>query len=219
MFGMLSFSVLGLIGKSHAGFVLFMDKLGMSVNKQFTLRPYFIMRRFLLPEAAPQLAPTAFVADGAVIVGAVTVGDEASVWYGCVLRGDINHIVIGPRSNVQDGTIIHVSDDYAAVVGEGVSIGHRALVHACEVGDETLVGMGAIIMDGTRVGPRCVIGAGALVTKHMQIPEGSLVLGSPARIIRSLSLEEQRQNTALAAKYVKVSRRFREIQSVASGRH
>jgi len=169
------------------------------------------MKRFLLPSESPQVAGTAFVAEGAMLLGSVKVGDEASIWYGCVLRGDINHIVIGSRSNVQDGTIIHVADDYPAIVGEGVSIGHRAIIHACEVGDGTLVGMGAIIMDGARIGARSMIGAGALVTKHMQVPEGSLVLGSPARVIRKLSAEEMQQNTALAAKYVEISRRYGEI--------
>lgn len=166
------------------------------------------MKRFLLPEYAPKIDPTAYVADGAVVVGAVEVGEEASIWFNCVLRGDINRIVIGSQTNVQDGTIVHVADDFAAVVGERVSIGHRAIVHACTVGDETLVGMGAIIMDGAVIGPRCIIGAGALVTKHIQVPEGSLVMGSPAKVVRKLSLEEQLQNKALAAKYVESSRRF-----------
>lgn len=166
------------------------------------------MKRFLLPEHAPRLDPSVYVAAGAVVVGAVEVGADASIWFNCVLRGDINHIVIGAQTNVQDGTIVHVSDDFAAVVGERVSIGHRAIIHACTVGDETLVGMGAIIMDGAVIGPRCVIGAGALVTKQMHVPEGSLVLGSPAKVVRMLSLEEQQQNKALAAKYVESSRRF-----------
>lgn len=168
--------------------------------------------KFLLQTGSnPDVHPTAFIADGAVVVGAVTVGEEASVWYQCVARGDINRIVIGPRSNVQDGTVIHVSDDFAAVIGANVSIGHRAIIHACEIGDETLVGMGAIVMDGAVIGPRCVIGAGALVTKGTVVPEGSLVIGSPARVVRSLSEIERKQNAALAAKYVEVSRRYREL--------
>lgn len=166
------------------------------------------MKRFLLPEFAPELDKTVYVAAGAVIVGAVEVGAQSSIWFGCVLRGDINRIVIGEQSNVQDGTIVHVSDDFAAVVGNRVSIGHRAIIHACTIGDETLVGMGAIVMDGAVIGPRCVVGAGALVTKGTVVPEGSLVVGSPARIVRGLSMEEQRQNKALAAKYVESSRRF-----------
>ena len=159
----------------------------------------------------PKIPPSAFVAPGAVVIGDVTLGEESSVWYQCVARGDINRIVIGPRSNVQDGTVIHVSDHFAAIIGADVSIGHRAIIHACEIGDETLVGMGATVMDGAVVGPRCVIGAGALVTKGMQIPEGSLVVGSPARIVRPLTAEERKQNASLAAKYVQVAKNHREV--------
>lgn len=169
------------------------------------------MKQFLMPVAKPQIHASAFIAEGAVVLGAVSIGEEASIWYQCVLRGDINRISIGSRSNVQDGVVIHVADDYPAVVGEGVSIGHRAIVHACVIGDETLVGMGAIVMDGAVIGPRCVIGAGALVTKDFRAPEGSLILGSPARVVRELSLEERAKNAALAAKYVEVSRRYREM--------
>ncbi len=175
------------------------------------------MKQFLMPIATPQIHASAFVAEGAVVVGAVTIGEQASVWYQCVLRGDINRIVIGARANVQDGVVIHVSDDFPAVLGAGVSVGHRAIIHACEIGEETLVGMGAIVMDGAVIGPRCVIGAGAIVTKNFQAPEGSLILGSPARIVRELSLEERGKNAALAAKYVEVARRYREKAGLGNG--
>jgi gamma-carbonic anhydrase len=174
-----------------------------------------VLRRFLLPGESPRVHPTAFIADGAVVLGAVTVGEQASIWFGCVLRGDINHIVIGPRSNIQDGTIVHVSDDFPAVVGADVSVGHRAIIHACEIGDETLVGMGAIVMDGVRLGPRCIVAAGALVTKGMQVPEGSLVMGSPARVVRALNPGEKQANAVLAAKYVEVSARYRGLRAGA----
>lgn len=167
--------------------------------------------RFHPSEVQPVVPSSAFVAEGAVVVGAVTLGEEAGIWFGCVLRGDINHIIIGAQSNIQDGTIVHVSDDLPAVVGERVSVGHRAIIHACEIGDETLVGMGAIVMDGACIGPRCVIAAGALVTKHMVVPEGSLVMGSPAKVVRPLTLDEQRSNALLAAKYVEVARRYRAL--------
>lgn len=169
------------------------------------------MKSFLPPDESPAIDATAFVARGAVIVGAVTVGAEASIWYQCVVRGDINRIRIGARSNVQDGTVIHVADDHPAVIGEEVSVGHRAIVHACEIGDGTLVGMGAIVMDGARVGSRCVIGAGALVTRGMVVPEGSLVMGAPARVVRRLTADEMARNEALAWKYVAVARRYREL--------
>lgn len=169
------------------------------------------MKRFLLPQESPRIDVTAFIAAGAVVVGGVNISAEASIWYNCVLRGDINHIHIGPRSNIQDGTIVHVADDFEARVGEAVSVGHRAIIHACTIGDETLVGMGAIVMDGAVIGPRCIIAAGALVTKQTVVPEGSLVVGSPARVVRTLSLEEQAGNARLAAKYVEISRRYREL--------
>ncbi len=169
------------------------------------------IKTFLLPAENPVIHPDAFIAPGAVVVGAVTIGEDASFWYQCVARGDINRIRIGPRSNIQDGTIIHVSDDFPAVIGADVSVGHRAIIHACEIGDGTLVGMGAIVMDGAVIGPRCIIGAGALVTKGMQVPEGSLVIGAPARVVRKLVGGEMAHNIALAAKYVEVARRYREF--------
>ena len=169
------------------------------------------LKKFLMPECSPCIHGSAFVAPGAVVLGAVTVGEDASIWYGCVMRGDINRIVLGASSNLQDGCIVHVSDDYPAIIGERVSVGHRAIIHACEVGDEVLVGMGAIIMDGAVIGARSILGAGAMVTKGTKVPEGSLVLGAPARVVRALSLAEQQDNARLAAKYVEVSRRFREM--------
>ena len=169
------------------------------------------LKTFLTSDHFPVIAPSAFIAEGATVVGAVTLSDHSSIWYGAVLRGDINRVVVGPSSNVQDGAVMHVSDDEPAILGERVTVGHRAVVHACEVGDEVLVGMGAILLDGARIGPRCIIAAGALVTKGTVVPEGSLVIGSPARIVRSLTDEERRSNARLAAKYVELARRYRDL--------
>ncbi len=166
------------------------------------------LKKFLLPETDPSVASGVFIAPGAIVIGAVEMHAESSVWYGSVLRGDINRIIVGAQSNVQDGSVLHVSDDCSCVLGERVTVGHRAVVHACTVGDEVLVGMGAIILDGAQIGARSVIAAGALVTKNMIIPEGSLVVGAPARVVRTLSLEEQQANAKLALKYVEVSRRY-----------
>ncbi len=166
------------------------------------------LKKFLLPDSRPSVAADVFIAHGAVVLGAVELREQSSVWYGSVLRGDINRIVIGAQSNVQDGSVLHVSDDHACVLGERVTVGHRAVVHACTVEDEVLVGMGAIILDGAQIGARSIIAAGALVTKNTIVPEGSLVIGSPARVVRALSLEEQRANAKLALKYVEVSRRY-----------
>jgi len=160
-------------------------------------------------ELGPRIHPSAFVAPGATVVGDVTVGEESSVWFGAVLRGDINRIVIGPRTNVQDGAIIHLSDDFAAMVGELVTIGHGAIVHACTLADEVLVGMGAIILDGSEIGARSIIGANALVTTGTKIPPGSLVVGSPAKVVKQLPLDEQTAIKRWALKYVESARHFK----------
>lgn len=161
-------------------------------------------------DTPPTLHASAFVASGAVVIGDVTLGEESSVWFQAVLRGDINRIVIGPRSNVQDGAVVHLADDYGAFVGELVTVGHKAVLHACTIADEVLVGMGAIILDGAEVGARSIIGAGALVTGGTKIPAGSLVLGSPAKVVRTLSLDDQAGIKVWAEKYVALSRAFRE---------
>lgn len=169
------------------------------------------LKRFLPPDTVPEVHATSFVAPGAVLIGGVELAEESSVWFTSVLRGDINYVRVGPQSNVQDGCVLHVSDDFPCLLGARVSVGHRAIVHAAEVGDEVLVGMGAIILDGAQIGPRCMVAAGALVPKGMIVPEGSLVLGSPARVVRVLSLEERQGNARLALKYVEIARRYREM--------
>ncbi|MEP6667522.1 MAG: gamma carbonic anhydrase family protein [Chthoniobacter sp.] len=161
-------------------------------------------------DTPPRIDPSAFVAPGADVIGDVTLAEESSVWFQTVLRGDINRIVIGPRSNVQDGAVVHLADDYGAYVGELVTVGHKAILHACTVADEVLVGMGAIVLDGAEIGARSIIGAGALVTGGKKIPPGSLVLGSPAKVVRTLSLEEQAGIKVWAEKYVALSRTYRE---------
>jgi carbonic anhydrase/acetyltransferase-like protein (isoleucine patch superfamily) len=176
-------------------------------HKIFSI-PMEPLKKFLLPESRPSVAADVFIAHGAIVLGAVEMKEQSSAWYGAVLRGDINRIIVGAQSNVQDGSVLHVSDDCPCVLGERVTVGHRAVVHACTLGDEVLVGMGAIILDGAHIGARSIIAAGALVTKNTLIPEGSLVVGSPARVVRALSLEEQRANAKLALKYVEVSRRY-----------
>jgi len=156
----------------------------------------------------PSIHPTAFTAPGSVVIGAVTLEEESSVWFNTVLRGDINEIRIGPRSNIQDGCVVHLADDFGTYVGELVTVGHKAILHACTVADEVLVGMGAIILDGAEIGARSIIGAGALVTQHKKIPPGSLVLGSPAKVIRQLDQQEQQSIKSWAEKYVEVSKKY-----------
>ena len=163
--------------------------------------------RFL--EKPPTVHPSVFVAPGAVVLGDVTLGEESSVWFASVLRGDINSIVIGPRSNIQDGSVVHVDRDFPTTIGEWVTVGHRAIVHGCAVADEVLVGMGATLLDGVEVGARSIIGANALVTQHTKIPPGSLVLGAPAKIRRALDLNEQGGIRKWAERYVELSRVYR----------
>ena len=158
----------------------------------------------------PVVHPSAFIARGATVVGAVELGEESSVWFGAVVRGDINSITVGARTNIQDGAVIHVADAYGVQIGELVTVGHNAIVHACAIDDEVLIGMGAVVMDGAEIGARSIIGAGAVVTGGTKIPPGSMVLGSPGIVVRSLSLDEQRAIRSWAERYVVLSRFYRE---------
>ncbi len=150
----------------------------------------------------PSLGRQVFIARGAVVIGDVTLGDSSSVWFNAVLRGDINRIVVGHHTNIQDNAVLHLADDYGCIVGDFVTIGHAAIVHACTVHNEVLVGMGSTILDGAEIGEQCIIGAKALVPEKAKIPPGSLVLGVPARIVRALSPEERSGIRSLSEKYV-----------------
>ena len=150
----------------------------------------------------PTLGKGVYVAKTAVVIGDVTLGAHSSVWYHTVLRGDINRIVIGHHTNIQDNSVLHLADDFPCVLGNWVTVGHGAIVHACTVGDETLVGMGAVILDGAVIGRQSLVGARALVTQGMKIPPGSLVLGAPAKVVRKLSPEERGRLKWWAEKYV-----------------
>jgi gamma-carbonic anhydrase len=159
----------------------------------------------------PTIHSSAWVVPGATVIGDVILEEESSVWYGAVLRGDINRIVIGPRSNIQDNAVVHVDTNYPTTMGELVTVGHTAVVHACKVDNEVLVGMGAVILDDVEVGARSIIGANALVTIGTKIPPGSLVLGSPAKIRRQLTLEEQKDIARWAWSYVETAKQYREF--------
>jgi carbonic anhydrase/acetyltransferase-like protein (isoleucine patch superfamily) len=150
----------------------------------------------------PRLGKDVYLAKTAVVLGDVKIGDQSSVWYGAVLRGDINRIVVGHHSNVQDNAVLHLADDFPCIVGNYVTIGHSAIVHACTIRDEVLVGMGAVVLDGAVVGKQSLIGARALVTQGMKIPPGSLVLGAPAKVVRKLTQAERRELKYWATKYV-----------------
>lgn len=132
----------------------------------------------------PGIHPSAFIARGAAVMGDVTIGQDASVWYGAVLRGDMAPIVIGPETNLQDGTIVHVDDDAPCIVGRRVGVGHRVILHGCTVEDECLIGMGSVLLNGVRIGTGSVVAAGAVIPEGMQVPPRSLVMGVPGRIVR-----------------------------------
>jgi len=159
--------------------------------------PAFLLRQ-------PVIHPSAFIASNATLLGDVTIGEDASVWYNTVLRGDINRIVVGKGSNVQDGSVLHLSTEHGCLIGDYVTVGHMAMLHACTIGDECLIGMGAIILDGAEIGERSIIGAGALVTQEKRIPPGSMVLGSPAKVVRALTGVEQSGLREWAERYVRI---------------
>ena len=150
----------------------------------------------------PRLGKGVYIAKTAVVLGDVTIGAHSSIWYGTVLRGDINRIVVGHHSNIQDNAVLHLADDFGCIIGNWTTVGHSAVVHACTVGDEVLVGMGAVILDGAVIGKQSIIGAKALVKQGMKIPPGSLVLGAPARIARKLTPKERARLKWWAKKYV-----------------
>ncbi len=157
----------------------------------------------------PELGDDVFVAETGVIIGDVKIGARSSVWYGVVLRGDVHHIRIGEEVSVQDNTVVHVtSGRHPTIVGDRVTIGHSVVLHGCTVGDQCLIGMGAIIMDRAQIGKNCVVGAGALVTPGTEIPEGHLALGSPAKVSRKLTEEELQWIATSSSHYVELAARY-----------
>jgi carbonic anhydrase/acetyltransferase-like protein (isoleucine patch superfamily) len=158
--------------------------------------------------APPKLGRGVYIARGATVLGDVTLGDYSSVWCNAVLRGDINSIVVGHHSNIQDNAVLHLADEYGCVLGNYVTVGHGAIVHAATVHDEVLVGMGAVILDGAVVGAQSIIGARALVPQGAQIPPGSMVLGVPAKVVRALTPEERADLKGWADKYVGVAAHY-----------
>ncbi len=154
-----------------------------------------------------------YVAHNATLIGSVEVHNQASIWFNVVVRGDNDLITIGERSNIQDGAVLHTDPGYKLTVGRDVTVGHLAMLHGCEIGDGSLVGIGAVVLNGAKIGKGCLIGANALVPEGMVIPDGSLVVGSPAKIKRALSEEQQQGLLENAAHYVENMHRYRsELQ-------
>ena len=168
------------------------------------------MTLYSLDGHAPQIAADSWVAPDANLIGKVVVEDAASVWFGCTLRGDNEPITVGAGSNVQENCVCHTDMGYPLTIGPGCTIGHKVMLHGCTIGENTLVGMGAIVLNGARIGKNCLIGAGALVTEGKEIPDGSLVMGAPGKVVRELD-ERAIQGLRLSAlHYQENMRRYRE---------
>jgi carbonic anhydrase/acetyltransferase-like protein (isoleucine patch superfamily) len=161
------------------------------------------MAIYQLGADAPQIDPSAWVADTANLIGKVTLGANATVWYGVTIRGDNERITIGADSNVQEGTVMHTDMGYPLNIGTGVSIGHQAMLHGCTIGDGALIGIQAVIMNGAKIGKGCLVGAGALVTEGKEFPDNSLIIGSPAKAVRTLAEADIARLGEIADGYVK----------------
>lgn len=162
----------------------------------------------VLPEFADEA--TTWVAPDASVIGRVRIGRNVGIWFGAAIRGDNEPITIGDDSNVQEHTVMHTDPGFALTIGKGCTIGHRALLHGCTIGDNTLIGMGAIVLNGARIGNNCLVGAGALVTEGKEFPDGSLIVGSPAKVVRALDDAAVQRLRVSAAHYVKNQERFRK---------
>ena len=167
------------------------------------------MALYALEDRIPQVDPTAWIADEACVIGQVTVGPQAGIWYGAVVRGDTAPIHIGARSNVQDNSVLHVDMDVPLVIGEDVTVGHQVMLHGCTIGDGSLIGIQAVVLNGARIGRNCLVGAGALVTEGKEFPDGSLIMGSPAKVVRELTPEALERMRRSAAFYVHNAQRHR----------
>lgn len=167
------------------------------------------MAIYQLDGVAPRISDSAWVADSAQVMGAVELADDASVWFGVVIRGDTETIRIGRRTNIQDLSVLHADLGMPLTLGDDVTVGHQAMLHGCTIGDGTLIGIGAVVLNGAKIGKGCLVGAGSLVTEGKEFPDGSMILGSPAKVVRQLT-PEQLQGLRLSAQlYVGNARRFR----------
>lgn len=167
------------------------------------------MAIYELDGAAPRIAASAWVADSAQVMGKVELADDASVWFGAVVRGDTETIRIGRGTNIQDASVLHADIGKPLTIGENVTVGHKVMLHGCIVGDGSLIGIGAIVLNGAKIGKGCIVGAGSLVTEGKEFPDGSMILGSPAKAVRELSPEQQAGLRMSALHYVENARRFK----------
>ncbi len=166
------------------------------------------MAIYELDTIAPRIATSAWVADSAQVMGNVELGEDASVWFGAVVRGDTEVIRIGNRSNIQDGSVLHADIGKPLTIGEDVTVGHKVMLHGCTIGDGSLIGIGAVVLNGAKIGKGCIVGAGALVTEDKEFADGSMIIGSPAKAVRELTVAQQQGLVMSAVHYVGNARRF-----------
>ena len=166
------------------------------------------MALYQLQDQQPTVHETAWVADSAQVMGAVTIQAQASVWFGCTVRGDTETITIGEGSNVQDGSVLHADHGMPLTVGKHVTVGHMVMLHGCTIGDESLIGIGAVVLNGARIGRNCLVGAGSLVTEGKEFPDGSMIMGSPAKVVRQLTPEQIEGLRRSAQGYIANAERF-----------
>jgi carbonic anhydrase/acetyltransferase-like protein (isoleucine patch superfamily) len=167
------------------------------------------MAVYQLNDATPVLHESAWVADSAHVVGRVELGEDTSVWFGTVLRGDMEPIRIGRGSNIQDNSVLHTDHDKPLTIGENVTVGHQVMLHGCTIGDNSLIGIQAVILNGAKIGKNCLVGAGSLVTEGKEFPDGSMILGSPAKAVKQLSPEQIEGLKMSARNYIENSRRYK----------
>ncbi len=167
------------------------------------------MAVYALDNIAPRIADTAWVADSAEVIGNVELAEGASVWFGSVLRGDNEVLRVGRGSNVQDGSVLHSDPGFQCTLGENVTVGHQVMLHGCTIGDGSLIGIKAVVLNGAKIGRNCIVGAGALVTEGKEFPDGSMILGAPAKVARELTPEQIAGLKRPAEHYVENARRYR----------
>lgn len=167
------------------------------------------MAVYELDGISPEIAASAWVADSAQVMGAVKIEGDASIWFGTVVRGDTSSITIGEGSNVQDASVLHADLGMPLVIGRHVTVGHQVMLHGCTIGDESLIGIGAIVLNGAKIGKNCLVGAGALVTEGKEFPDGSMIIGSPARVVKELTPEQMQGLRQSAQHYIDNAHRFK----------
>ena len=167
------------------------------------------MALYELDGIAPDVHHSAWIADSAQVMGQVMIGEDASVWFGTVVRGDTDTIRIGRRSNIQDASILHADRGMPLTIGENVTVGHQVMLHGCTIGDGSLIGIQAVVLNGARIGKNCLVGAGSLVTEGKEFPDGSMILGSPAKVVRQLTPEQIEGLQRSAQGYVDNAKRFK----------